>query len=72
LHVDVLVCPLLWFAGIYIIFVPLANAEAGEDSPFEKNWDRRVRETELKWARRCLLAIPGLWISAMALYALIR
>jgi len=64
---------LLWLAGIYIIFVPLANAEAEEDSPFEKNWYHRVvRETELKWARRCLLAVAGLWISTLSFYALIR
>ncbi|KIJ37281.1 hypothetical protein M422DRAFT_33825 [Sphaerobolus stellatus SS14] len=64
-----------WLVGIYILFSPLKMTEDWESGKTE---DEKVyqymviRRTELKWARRCLLATYGLLAIAFALFVTLK
>jgi hypothetical protein len=64
-----------WLAGIYILCSPLLPTpdwEAGKTES-EKTQELRLhRETEKKWARRCLCALFGLTITVFLLFIIIQ
>ncbi|KIJ23350.1 hypothetical protein M422DRAFT_133104, partial [Sphaerobolus stellatus SS14] len=54
-----------WLVGIYILFSPLKMTEDWESGKTEHEKMYQyiiIRRTELKWARRCLLATYGLLV----------
>lgn len=54
-----------WLAGIYILFTPLKPTpqwELGKTEEEKAYLIKVLRETELKWARRCLLAFYALCV----------
>lgn len=64
-----------WLAGIYIFFSPLlptTDWEAGKTEDEKKQLLRILRETEKKWARRCLLAMLGLILAVLLLVVIIK
>ncbi|KAH7909996.1 hypothetical protein BJ138DRAFT_1066079 [Hygrophoropsis aurantiaca] len=65
--------PVFWLVGITIIFSPLRVSPGWESDKTEEEKQQllsEMRATELKWAKRCLLATVTL-ISAVAILALI-
>ncbi|KAF8591923.1 hypothetical protein K439DRAFT_1401325 [Ramaria rubella] len=64
-----------WLAGIYILCSPLLPTpdwEAGKTESEKAQLLRLLREIELKWARRCLLAIFGLLVFTFFLVLVIK
>ncbi|KAL0252475.1 hypothetical protein I308_101867 [Cryptococcus tetragattii IND107] len=55
-------CPLLWFIGMTILWIPLKSTEEEHDPEKAQKLEEMIvilRKTELKYARRCAWAFGG-------------
>ncbi|KAG1774759.1 hypothetical protein EV702DRAFT_974359 [Suillus placidus] len=62
--------PIFWIVGVAIIFSPLRPTPEWETGRSEEERQRllaRMRDLELKWAKRCLYAMVALLVLIMVL-----
>lgn len=62
--------PLFWLAGIFVLISPLSPPENWEPSKTEAERQELLgllRRTEMKWAKRCLLAFSTLALIVTAI-----
>ncbi|WVO20058.1 uncharacterized protein IAS62_001348 [Cryptococcus decagattii] len=67
-------CPLLWFIGMTILWIPLKSTEEEHDPEKAQKLEEMIvilRKTELKYARRCAWAFGGFSIFLVVLIVVV-
>ncbi|EAL21826.1 hypothetical protein CNBC5270 [Cryptococcus deneoformans B-3501A] len=67
-------CPLLWFIGMTIMWIPLKSTEEEHDPEKAQKLEEMIvilRKTELKYAKKCAWAFSGLSITLIVLIVVV-
>ncbi|OXC70183.1 hypothetical protein AYX13_01092 [Cryptococcus neoformans] len=67
-------CPLLWFIGMIIMWIPLKSTEEEHDPEKAQKLEEMIvilRKTELKYAKRCAWAFSGFSVMLIVLVVVV-